>query len=603
MKKRVLLLCADLVILSGSIWGSFVILALSRESFITTLSVLVCSKVILFHFKGLYRSILRFAGLPLALNIIQTNSVAVLLSYFLLPVFIVKLPASFFVMDYLLSSFLVGVIRFAPRYISETSYEVGSKRVLIYGAGDLGEDLARKLLRNPEEYQLVGFVDDSKEKVGKRLHNFPIYGDISKLEDFISKYEVSELIIAISKLSGDRIWDVTRVCRKCKVTCRIVPSFPSMLRQDINIKNIDIADLLRREPKDLDVVQIKRFIQDKVILITGAGGSIGSEITRQCLQFGAKRLVLIDHSEYNLYALQEELGKGSRLRYVMLNVLDQDGLKNCFEQENPQIVFHAAAYKHVPLVEENSYEGVLNNVKGTKIVAELADEFNVHKFVLISTDKAVRPTNVMGASKRIAELFIQNLNVKSKTEYISVRFGNVLGSSGSVIPKFIEQINKGGPVTVTHPEVTRYFMLTHEAVQLVLQAGSIGNGGEIFILNMGQPVKIAEMAEDLIFLSGREPHKEIQIEYTGLRPGEKLYEELLHDETEKKTQYENITIGRATYMDWYELNLKINRLLKVCNENNRQDLLREIKKIVPEFMHAEIEQNSKVIQLTQPYSA
>jgi FlaA1/EpsC-like NDP-sugar epimerase len=374
-----------------------------------------------------------------------------------------------------------------------------------------------------------------------------------------------------------------------------------MLKQDVDIKNIDIADLLRREPKDLDRTQIKKFIQGKSVLITGAGGSIGSEISRQCLKFGAKRLILVDHSEFNLYTLQEELGSSERVRYVLLNVLYTDPLEACFKEEKPEIVFHAAAYKHVPLVEQNPFEGVLNNVKGTGIVADLSVANGVHKFVLISTDKAVRPTSVMGASKRVAELFIQNLNVRSQTEFISVRFGNVLGSSGSVIPKFLEQIKKGGPVTVTHPEVTRYFMLIPEAVQLVMQAASIGNGGEIFILNMGKPIRIADMAEDLIYLSGREPHKDVAIEYTGLRPGEKLYEELLHDEAEKKTHYENITIGRATYMDWDKLNSQITIILDRSKQKDRGGLLQGIKVLVPEFMHADlgpaVSVKSKVISL------
>ena len=308
------------------------------------------------------------------------------------------------------------------------------------------------------------------------------------------------------------------------------------------------------------------------------------------MQYGAGRLVLVDHSEFNLYTLTEEfIHEVKPLRFSLMNILDEGALRSLLSEERPAVLFHAAAYKHVPIVEENSFQGIVNNVLGTIYTANLAEAYGVEKYVLISTDKAVRPTNIMGASKRVAELFIQNLNTKSRTEFLAVRFGNVLGSSGSVIPKFIEQINHGGPVTVTHPEVTRYFMLTEEAVQLVLQAASIGNGGEIFILNMGKPVRIAEMAEDLIFLAGRQPYREIDVQYTGLRPGEKLYEELLHDETEKKTQYENITIGKATYVDWEWLNSSISLLLESCKNRDKLSLMNKLKVLVPEFMHTDIQ--------------
>ena len=587
--RRSSLVLVDVATLALSILLSWRLFPCDVHPILIIGTILISAKVILSVRFGLYHAILRFAGMPLASAILRVTSLA-----FAIGIIVAQIPTTsisnpgFFVMDFLFSSFLIGMIRFAPRYWAEARQPRGTKRVLIFGAGDLGEDVARKLLRNPEEYQLIGFVDDNKEKIGKRLHNFPIWGPSENLQEIVAKTNVGELIIAISAMEGDRVRDLTRLCRKNGVACRIVPSFPDMLKQDLDIKNIDIADLLRREPKDLDMPQIKRFIQGKAVLITGAGGSIGSEISRQCLKFGARKLILIDHSEFNLYTLQEELGSSDKICYVLLNVLYAEPLQICFKEEKPDIVFHAAAYKHVPLVEENPFEGVINNVKGTEILANLAATNGVRKFVLISTDKAVRPTSVMGASKRAAELFIQNLNVRTQTEFISVRFGNVLGSSGSVIPKFLEQIKKGGPVTVTHPEVTRYFMLIPEAVQLVMQAASIGNGGEIFILNMGKPIRIADMAEDLIYLSGREPHKDVVIEYMGLRPGEKLYEELLHDEAEKKTHYENITIGRATYMDWDKLNEQIDAILDKSRKKDRDGLLEGLKVLVPEFMHADL---------------
>lgn len=481
------------------------------------------------------------------------------------------------------------MIRFFPRYIVESRKAHGTKRLIIYGAGELGENVARQFLSANNVYKLIGFVDDDRAKIGKRIHNLPVFGGISRLSAILAKNRISELIIAIASLPGEKAREITHECRRNGVFCRIVPTLPGLIKTDVNIKNIDISDLLRREPKDLDKPRIHRFLQNKTILITGAGGSIGSELSRQCIEYGISKLILIDHSEFNLYSLQEELASRQvSMRFCLVNVLDREQLEKLLAEEKPSIVFHAAAYKHVPIVEENPFEGITNNVQGTINVAQAAQKYGVEKFILISTDKAVRPTNVMGASKRIAEIYIQNLNSKSKTEFVAVRFGNVLGSSGSVIPKFIDQINKGGPVTVTHPEVTRYFMLISEAVQLVLQAASLGNGSEIFILNMGKPVRISEMAEDLIFLSGREPYRDIRIEFTGLRPGEKLYEELLIDEAEKKTQYENITIGRATHVDWHQLNLQIDQLLKLAQASNKEGLLRMIKNLVPEFIHSSL---------------
>jgi len=601
MKSRYILLAIDFVLLSVAFFLSFQWFNLNNEQRWLYCAFFLGAKIFFFVRFGLYRSILRFAGLPLAATILKATTLSSLLCFFFtyLPA-AQKIPISFFATDYLLTTFLVGLVRFAPRYFSEIWKQSGTKRILIYGAGELGEEVARKLLRNPEGYKLVGFVDDRLSKVGQRLHNLQIYGPMSDLSQILARHRISELIIAISSLSGEQVRKITHECRRNGVFCRIVPTFSDMLKKDVDIKNIDISDLLKREPKDLDEPQIRRFIKDKTILITGAGGSIGSELSTQCIRYGAKKLILVDHSEFNLYNLQESLTSVKvPIRCCLVNILHENRVKQIIREEKPSILFHAAAYKHVPIVEENPFEGIDNNLRGTMNTAQLAEKYGIEKYVLISTDKAVRPTSVMGASKRVSELYIQNLNTNSGTEFIAVRFGNVLGSSGSVIPKFLEQINQGGPVTVTHPEVIRYFMLIDEAVQLVLQAGSIGNGGEIFILNMGNPISITEMAEDLIFLSGREPHKDIKIEFTGLRPGEKLYEELLLDETEKKTQYENITIGRATYVDWKTLLSQIERLFESVQRHDRSETLKSLKLLVPEFMHEDLQQSTsqKVIPI------
>ncbi|MCQ9208913.1 MAG: polysaccharide biosynthesis protein, partial [Omnitrophica bacterium] len=585
MKIRLILLVADLAIIAAAAFLSSRWFGLDFFANWRLYILFFGVKIFFFIRAGLYHAILRYAGLPLAATILRTTILASLVVFFLTYLITGShISIGFFAMDYLITTFLVGLVRFAPRYFFESWKEVGTKRTLIYGAGHLGEEVARKLLRDPGERRLVGFLDDRPSKISKRVHNLPIYGPISNLSSILARNRVSELIIAISSLDGKIVRKTIRECRQNHVLCRIVPTFSDVFNKEINIKDIDITDLLKREPKDLDEPQIRKFIKGKVILITGAGGSIGFELVRQCIHYGAKKLILVDHSEFSLYTLQEDFSASSiPIRFCLMNVTEKRSLESIVREEAPSTFFHAAAYKHVPIVEESRFEGLYNNVWGTIITAQLAEQYAVDKYVLISTDKAVRPTSVMGASKRISEIYIQNLNSMSRTEFIAVRFGNVLASSGSVVPKFIEQINKGGPVTVTHPEVTRYFMLIQEALQLILQAASIGNGGEIFILNMGAPVRIAEMAEDLIFLSGRSPHKDIKINYTGLRPGEKLYEELLIDDSEKKTQYENITIGQARYLDWDSLNKNLDDLLHAIKRRDHHDLLLRVKLLVPEF--------------------
>ena len=358
---------------------------------------------------------------------------------------------------------------------------------------------------------------------------------------------------------------------------KILPSFDEILRdKDFakQLKDISVEDLLARHPKDLDKTVIENFIKDKIVLITGAGGSIGSEISRQCASFGAKQLILLDHSEFNLYSVAEELNECDPV-LVMQSVVNKELLDKTFEHYKPDIVVHAAAYKHVPLVEENISEAIINNVIGTKNAIDCAIKHKVKKFVLISTDKAVRPTNVMGTTKRICELYAQNI-ASDSTDIVAVRFGNVLGSSGSVIPKFKAQIEKGGPITVTHPDITRYFMLINEACELVLQAAAIAKGGEIFILDMGEPVRIIDLAKKMISLSG---HDDIEIEFSGLRAGEKLYEELLIDDSDAKTQYESITVAGKTEYDISALNEDIQELV------NTKEKLAKLKEMVPEFEH------------------
>ncbi|MDH4944061.1 nucleoside-diphosphate sugar epimerase/dehydratase [Sulfurimonas sp. C5] len=450
-----------------------------------------------------------------------------------------------------------------------------TKTMVIYGAGKAGIKIEEEF-RN-SEYKITYFCDDDKVLQGRSIDGIRILsGEELETKSEGRKYDL--LIIAMPSVSKDVIQKVYNRFHNSFHAVKILPSLNDMLNGEAlstQLKDISVEDLLARDPKDLDKKAIEKFIVNKKVLITGAGGSIGSEISRQCAFFGAKELVLLEHSEFNLYQIAEELAEYNP-KLVMQSVVNKDLLDATFEKYKPEIVIHAAAYKHVPLVEDNIEEAIINNILGTKNAIDCAIEHNVEKFVLISTDKAVRPTNVMGTTKRICELYAQNIASNTMTEIVAVRFGNVLGSSGSVIPKFKLQIENGGPITVTHPDITRYFMLIPEACELVLQAASIGKGGEIFILDMGEPIKIVDLAKKMIELSGRD---DIEIEFSGLRPGEKLYEELLISDSDTKTQYESITVAGRTEYNIEKLSSDINELVNTKNK------LAKLKEIVPEFNH------------------
>ncbi|OGQ46003.1 MAG: hypothetical protein A3I05_05280 [Deltaproteobacteria bacterium RIFCSPLOWO2_02_FULL_44_10] len=513
--------------------------------------LLLAAHIALFVKCGLYRASLRYASVDFVATIFKAVTMGIFLVILTLYAVHIQLSLRVLFLSWLLSLFFVGGVRFSIRYLFDQRYIFRrGRRVLVYGAGDAGV-LALRQLRMSHEvaYSPLAFLDDDPKKLGNTLQGVKVIGAIDRLEALIDELSVEEVVVAISEIKGEKLRSIVKRCRQKGVVCRIIPCFSKMLEMEPKMRNIELADLMRRAPRDLDKHVIRHFLQGKIVLVTGAAGSIGSELVRQTLKYGPRLIIAVDHSEYGLYALREELGD-HLVQYVVGNVTNRAGMQRIFKETVPEIVFHAAAYKHVPLLENNALEAISNNVGGTQVVAELADLHGVQTFVLISTDKAVKPSRIMGATKRICELFVQNFNERSKTKYVSVRFGNVLGSSGSVIPKFLKQIQARQTVTITHPEATRYFMLIDEAVQLVLQSAAIGQGGEIFILNMGEPVKIAEMAEDLIYLMGFQPHRDISIESTGLRPGEKMVEELFHDEMEEKTQFEDITIGRMVKLDW-----------------------------------------------------
>ncbi|PCJ59305.1 MAG: dTDP-glucose 4,6-dehydratase [Planctomycetota bacterium] len=487
------------------------------------------------------------------------------------------------VMDCVIYSYLMNCSIYGYRSIINWKRQK-SKLCIIYGAGKAGIKLNAEL--SDSEYKVLFFVDDDAHVQKRAIDSKLIYSNQMAME-VIEEYRnddlhIDKLFIAIPSVENSRISALYQQFSKLVLKVQILPSIREILHDKdfvSQLKDISLADLLARHPKDLDKHKILEFISNKIVMVTGAGGSIGSEICRQCIKFNAKRVIMVDHGEENLYHINEEL-LGFDVVPVLQSVSNVNSLEKTFIKYRPEIVIHAAAYKHVPMVEYNIEDALYNNLIGTKNCIDLSLKYHVNNFVLISSDKAVRPTSVMGASKRICELYVQNVNPK-ELDIVAVRFGNVLGSSGSVIPKFQKQIEEGKNITVTDPNMTRYFMLIPEACELVLQAGAIGRGGEIFILDMGAPVKIIDLANKLIHMSGR---KDIEVEITGLRPGEKLFEELLINESDKKTQYESILVAKPTI---YPLE-KLQRDIKKLMDTEIELKYNIIKEIVPEFNHGSI---------------
>lgn len=502
-----------------------------------------------------------------------------------MPFFYGFLPISFFVSELFLFLFVINFFMYGYYFWRNRNNVLVNKTIVIYGAGEAGMKIESEY-RN-SDHRILYFIDDAKKLQGRSVDGVKIISAQQYKERSSKNLKIKLaskgdlLIIAMPSVSQTRIMriyeDMSPFFRKVE----ILPSLREILYdRDFaqQLKSISLEDLLARHPQDLDSQAIEKFIDDKTILISGAGGSIGSEISRKCANYKARKLLLLDHSEINLYQIGEQL-KNFNIELILLSVVNKPEVEKIFQKNNIDVVIHAAAYKHVPLSEKNISQVLMNNIIGSKNMIDLSIQYNVKKFIFISTDKAVRPTNVMGASKRVCELYAQNSNYENRTEILSVRFGNVLGSSGSVIPKFKEQIKKGGPITVTHPNITRYFMLIPEACDLVLQAATLGKGGEIFILDMGKPVRITDLAKKMIELSGK---KDIEIKFIGLRPGEKLYEELLISESDEMTRYESIRIARNTEYDILKLNADIKQLMSAKTEKEQ---LLMLKNIVPEFNH------------------
>jgi FlaA1/EpsC-like NDP-sugar epimerase len=505
-----------------------------------------------------------------------------------------KFPDSVFLLDFAGTIALVAGARFGVRLYHEEVRSVGegaAPKLLILGAGDAGEAVVREILRMPiMNYRVVGFLDDDRAKQGTQIHGIEVLGPIENVKEIAEEYAVDELLIAVPSATRQRLRRVIELCQGTNLRFKTVPGMADLIAGRATVsefRDFEINDLLGRAPVKLDEDEIGAFIRDRVIAVTGAGGSIGAEMCRQVARFHPRRLVLIEQAEPGLFPIDQELRREfSEIEFVpyIADIADRGRVNAIFDDEHPSAVFHAAAHKHVPMMELNPGEAVKNNVRGTRIVADAATANGVEKFIMISTDKAVNPTSIMGGSKRVAEMYIQALDNRCDTEFITVRFGNVLGSSGSVIPIFKEQIRRGGPVTVTHPEMVRYFMTIPEASQLVLQAASMGHGGEIFVLDMGEPVKIVDLAREMITLSGLRPDVDIKIEFSGVRPGEKLYEELAIDgEGVARTPHPKVGIWQNIASDWDELVAQIDRLIADADGLDRIGMRERLKEIVPEF--------------------
>ena len=466
------------------------------------------------------------------------------------------------------------------------------KRFLIVGAGNAGEALLREIHRMAVvEYEVVGFIDDDPNKKGTNIHGIPVLGPVDQLSKICKEHNIEEIAIAIPSASHSERMRIVRVCEGIKIKFHTVPSITDIASGKLRvsqIREVDINDLLGRESVQLDLDLIEEFAKDKTILVTGAGGSIGSEMCKQLCNFEPKLLLLIEQAENPLFYIERELSRkfpSVNTKAIICDITDKIRVNEIFEKYEPQVVIHAAAHKHVPLMEINSGEAIKNNIVGTQTVADAADNFHATNFVMISTDKAVNPTSIMGSSKRIAEMYIQDLSTTSITQFVTVRFGNVLNSEGSVVPIFKKQIEQGGPVTVTHPEMERYFMTIPEASQLILQAATMGKGGEIFVLDMGKPVKIIDLAKTLITLSGFIPNEDIEILITKPRPGEKLFEELrIEGEDMQRTRHPKISIWNNIPMDRVILRNGISELVNIATTQNYEQIVQKIRELIPEYI-------------------
>ncbi|MFW0899336.1 polysaccharide biosynthesis protein [Clostridium perfringens] len=616
--KALFLMSLDTLIIVNSYILAFIIrfnfdfIMDKRNELILFLPVIVIIYLIMLSIFKMYKSIWTIVGIDevafgliaclIATGIILITSTIISSIYYI--DHITVLLAGLFIMI-----FTIGIrvsFRIYRRMISHGRVLLNSsnisnlEKILIIGAGSCGQLIIEEVRKqNPIKQKVIGVIDDNPSKIGTYLRGIKILGNRNKIIAISEEKNIDLILIAMPSVDGKTKKEIIEICQNTRAKIKIIPGMYELIDGKVSLsrmRDIDLRDLLGREEVILDKQGIKDYIENKVVMVTGGGGSIGSELCRQIAKFSPKLLLILDIYENNAYELENELisnFKNLKEKVLIASVRDEKRLENIFNEYKPQVIFHAAAHKHVPLMERNPEEAIKNNVIGTLNVAECAHKYGAERFVLISTDKAVNPTNVMGASKRMCEMIIQAIDKNSNTEFVAVRFGNVLGSNGSVIPLFKKQIEKGGPLTLTHKKITRYFMLIPEAAQLVLQAGAYAKGGEIFVLDMGNPVLIYDLAKDLIKLSGFEPEVDIKIEITGLRPGEKLYEELLMDEEGlRKTSHEKIFIAKPGEYDFEMLKLGVNALKKIADLGDGETLKTALQFIVKTYKRLDTENNS-----------
>ncbi|MCB1733984.1 MAG: polysaccharide biosynthesis protein [Gammaproteobacteria bacterium] len=590
----------DLIMIAAAwgcaFWLRFNLGSIPDESVLIALRTLPLLLVIhgaAFFMLGLYRGVWRFASVPDLLRIGQAVILGVLVSTAVLfmATRMEGIPRSVFPLFAILLIGFLGVPRLIYRLAKDHNFRPQTgEQVLIVGAGRAGEMLVRDLFRHVNRrYLPVAFVDDDRAKLGKEIHGVRVVGTSNNIVDVVNRFSIDVILIALPSADAAGVRRIIEECERSGVPFRITPRLDDLLSGKTSVselREVSIEDLLGRAQVTLDWGAISQGLKDKSVLVTGGGGSIGSELCRQISHLGPSSLIVADRSEFNLYSIEMELRArfpALPLHVRLVDVTDTSAVEKLFSDHKPNVVFHAAAYKHVPMLQSQVREAVFNNVIGTQRVALAADRHAVESFVLISTDKAVNPTNVMGTTKRIGEIFSQNFNRHSRTDFITVRFGNVLGSAGSVVPLFKKQIAEGGPVTVTHRDVTRYFMTIPEASQLIMQAAVNGRGGEIFVLDMGEPIKISYLAEQMIRLSGKKPGDDVEISYVGLRPGEKLYEELVHDqEPLAPTPHERILLARFREVDWNYLDKRMRDMEMACDRFDEATLCDILADLVPE---------------------
>ena len=623
-KNFYLMLAIDVLIFSVSLAASFLLRFESGFSgavwsgFLTILPIVIVTKLVTFFFFGLYRGMWRYTSLMDVVKIFEASVVSSL-AVVAAVLFIFRFEGysrAVFIIDgvltFLLVSGLRAVIRIAMlntrgfsltlvRLLLKKRIQTGdkqAKRLIIIGAGDAGEKMLREILDNPRlNYEPVGFLDDASDKLGRRIHGVDVLGTSDAVLDIAKKGLADEILIAVPSAGAREMRRIIELCEKSGLKYKISPGIGELINGEISVRmarEVSFEDMLGREQVALDMESIAGYIAGKKVLVTGAAGSIGSELCRQLVRFNPGKLVLLDKTENSLFQLEMEFRhrfEKIETRGVLADVQRKNFIDLLFEEEKPEVVFHAAAFKHVHIVELNPWEGVLNNVIGTLNVASAADEFGAQSFVMVSTDKAVRPVGVMGATKRLAEMITTCYGMDKVTgsngrgKFVSVRFGNVLGSEGSVLHLFKRQIERLGPVTVTHPDITRYFMTIPEAARLILQAGALGHGGEVFVLDMGTPIKILDMARELIKRSGYEPDKDIEIRFIGLRPGEKLFEELVAEGEEvDKTIHDKIVVLRQNGCNFEWLKAGIEELAQAAEERDAEAIKSKLKEIVPEYL-------------------